>query len=57
MDRQRSYVGKTQGSLNDGYKESMRSIRIIKENSVFAMRILNKMHQFEKMEDIMDVMD
>jgi hypothetical protein len=51
------YIGQTGRSLNIRYKEHIRSIRYNREDSGYATHILNNIHRYGKIEDIMERID
>jgi hypothetical protein len=53
-DCQKSYIGQTGHSLIIRYKEHMRSIKCIREDSGFATHILRNTHQYGKIDDIIE---
>jgi hypothetical protein len=57
MDCQKVYIGQTGRSLNIRYKEHIRSIRYNREDSGYATHILNNIHRYGKIEDIMERID
>jgi hypothetical protein len=57
MDCQKVYIGQTGRSLKIRYKEHIRSIRYNREDSGYATHILNNIHCYGKIKDIMEKID
>jgi hypothetical protein len=57
MDCQNVYIGQTGRSINIEYKEHIRSIRYNREDSGYATHILNNIHRYGKIEDVMERID
>jgi hypothetical protein len=57
IDCQKVYIGQTGRSLTIRYKEHIRSIRYNREDSGHATHILNNIHRYAKIEDIMERID
>jgi hypothetical protein len=57
MDCQKVYIGQTGRTLNTRYKEHIRSIRYNRKDSGYATHILNNIHRYGKIEDIMERID
>jgi hypothetical protein len=51
------YIGQTGRTLKNRYKEQIRSIKYNREDSAFAIHILNNAYYYGKMEDIMEKID
>jgi hypothetical protein len=51
------YVGQTGRNLVTRYKEHTRNIRFNKDESAFAQHILDQGHQYEPMEQIMELIE
>jgi hypothetical protein len=51
------YIGKTGRPLKMRYKEHITSIRYNKDDSAYATHMLNNIHQYGNIEEIMDRID